>query len=707
MILAFGLFFNGANGQYNGSGIFDKITEPEQFTTGYYILAGTATSAANRGIMLNTNGSGFINRTSVSTLGATITDAGVQNVFLISIDGNGDFTIYNEASGQYASYSGSGNSALLKDGPVSDSERWNLITTTDGLYRFANKQYSNRFLQYNSGSPRFACYQSASNQQNLTLYKLPAASTIWDGANWSNGAPTATLDATIAGNYNTAVNGAITAKTLTVSSGIFTIESGSSATIQGAVTNNAGAANFIVKSGGHLIQSDAATNVNAITVERNSTPIVRLDHTLWSSPVASQNLFGFSPNTLTNRFYTYDAATNAYVNTGLSSTSTFAVGKGYGVRAPNNHPTTATAWTGTFTGVPNNGTVSSVLSLAGTGFNLVGNPYPSAIDATAFTATSNNSHINGTIYFYAHSLPMNPDGTFPVGTNYSTWNQAGYTLATNNSVIPNGKIQVGQGFIVKATSAGDVTFTNAMRTGGTTQFFRASNAFSSNSELEKHRIWLNLTNNEGSTFNQALIAYVAGATEGYDRNFDGLSFGNFGSSLSTKINGEDYAIQSRSLPFQASDIVPLNLKIVAAGDYTISLANMDGLFLGEQVVFLKDNVTGVTHDLKSSSYNFTSVAGTFGNRFEVVYNSTLSTPTSDFSANSIVAFRNANVLTIEAKNSEMASVRAYDVQGRMVYSKLGINSTLVALSDLKIQNGVLLLQVTSTEGETVTIKVIY
>lgn len=39
-------------------------------------------------------------------------------------------------------------------------------------FRATNVQYSNRFLQYNSSSKWFACYQSNSNQKDLTLYKL-------------------------------------------------------------------------------------------------------------------------------------------------------------------------------------------------------------------------------------------------------------------------------------------------------------------------------------------------------------------------------------------------------------------------------------------------------------------------------------------------------------------------------------------------------
>ncbi|MFC6096816.1 T9SS type A sorting domain-containing protein [Flavobacterium qiangtangense] len=535
-----------------------------------------------------------------------------------------------------------------------------------------------------------------------------ATSTTWNGLTWSNGVPTSSLDATIAGDYSTAstAQGAFTAKSLTINSGIFTIASGTTVTVEGIVNNTQADSNLIVKTGGNLIQTTAVANTGAITVERNSAPIVRLDHTLWSSPVVAQNLYAFSPNTLTNRFYVYNTPTDTYVTTGISATSTFVPGKGFGVRAPNNHPTTATQWLGTFKGIPNNGEVTFAASTAGTGFNLVGNPYPSAISGTAFINA--NPSLNGTLYFYAHSLSMDAQGVFPQGTNYATWNLTGSTMATGSTVAPNGTIQVGQGFIVKATSAGDVTFTNAMRTADTdNQFFRTASQFTANSEVEKHRLWLNLTNPEGTAFNQILIGYVAGATEGFDRGFDGLSFGNTGSFLSTKINEADYAIQARSLPFQSSDVVPVSFTATTAGSYTISLSNMDGLFSGDQTVFLKDNATNTLNDLKSGSYTFSTTQGTFNNRFEVVYQTALSTPQSDFTANSVVAFKRSNVLNVETKNFEMASLKAYDVQGRLVYSKSGINASTVQLSDLQVQNGVLLLQVTSTEGTVATIKVIY
>lgn len=63
------------------------------------------------------------------------------------------------------------NNASLSSNFEEKTCEWNFSVEKDN-FRATNVQYSNRFLQYNSSSKRFACYQSNSNQKDLTLYKL-------------------------------------------------------------------------------------------------------------------------------------------------------------------------------------------------------------------------------------------------------------------------------------------------------------------------------------------------------------------------------------------------------------------------------------------------------------------------------------------------------------------------------------------------------
>ena len=489
-----------------------------------------------------------------------------------------------------------------------------------------------------------------------------------------------------------------------------TVNSNYNVYLNGAITVDSGSS-FTMNNNTNLLQSDAsAVNTGNIIVKRNTSTIVRLDHTLWSSPVTGQNLFSFSPNTLVNRFYVYNTATNSYVTTGLSNTSLFTPAKGFAVRAPNNQSaTTPAVWTGTFTGVPNNGTKTFTLATNaanGYNYNLVGNPYPSAISASNFYA-ANASKIGGTLYFYAHTLTMNASGIFPIGTNYATWTGLGGAAATAGdghtpAVAPNGIIQVGQGFIVRATASGDVTFTNSMRVANQqNQFMKAATA-----SAETHRMWLNLKTDTGVDVNQILVGYMDGATQGVDAGLDGLSFGNTGSYLYSKIENDNFVIQARSLPFDVTDEVPLGFNCATAGSYSISLTNTDGLFAADQDILVRDNLTGTDTSIKTVPYTFNSETGVFDTRFRLVYTQALGVPSTNFTENSVIVYKNTDWFHVNTKGIEMKDIMVYDISGRLIYSKKDINATTAVLNGLTTTKQVLILKINSIEDKTVTIKVI-
>lgn len=530
-------------------------------------------------------------------------------------------------------------------------------------------------------------------------------STIWNGSSWSNGTPSYEKEVIFFSNY-TSTSDIYACSILVTNSSSVTFISNLFVYNSITIDNNSFLA---INNNNNILQiNPLAINFGSITVKRNSSSLLRLDHTLWSSPVASQNLYNFSPATLTNRFYVYDTTTNVYSTSGLNASTTFTTSKGYAVRAPNDHSsTTPTTWTGTFSGVPNNGTVPYTIDTASSGYNLVGNPYPSPISASAFL-TENVSKIDGTLYFYAHSLTMNADGSFPSGTNYSSWNTTAGVAATTAAsgdfhpipVIPSGVIQVGQGFFVKATAAGNINFTNTLRVNDNeNQFFRTN-------EIERHRLWLNLTTENDTDINQIAVAYIEGASQGVDTNFDGLSFGNTGSSLSSKINTDDYVIQGRSLPFDSNDVVALGFKSVTAGNYKIKLTNKDGLFLANQDVFVRDNLIGTEYNITNTPYLFTTQVGTFDNRFQLVYIQRLATPSETFTTNSVLVTNNSDGLHVATIGIVMKDISVYDISGRLLFKQLNINESATDLKMFSHTNKVLLLKITSQENVTVTVKAI-
>ena len=528
--------------------------------------------------------------------------------------------------------------------------------------------------------------------------------TTWNGTSWSNtSGPTTSIDAIIDGNFSTTASGVtagFTAKTLTVNATrSFTINSDHNITVAGAITNNG---TITIENNANLVQTAVANNNSGsgtAIVKRNSASIQLYDYTLWSSPVTGQNLKAFSPETIDSRFYNYNSGTNQYNVVPNPTTTPFAPATGYLIRAPNTWaPATPNTFNGGFTGVPNNGNISlSASALASDKFYAVGNPYPSTISADLFL---NGNATGGTLYFWRK---INNATTTPT-TSYATYTLAGgvgtgtANSGGSSSITPDGTIQVGQGFIVKTgTSSTALNFTNAMRTSSNTSPFLRTTE-------ERSRFWLNLTSITG-VFCQTMVAYMPEATSGVDNAIDGRYFNDSPIALTSIINAEEYTIQGRAMPFSTLDTVPLGFKTDAAGNYTIAIDHVDGLFSTGQAIYLKDNLLNTVNNLSAGSYSFASAIGTFNSRFEVVYQSTLAETNPTFTANSVIAFSENGEIRINSGSTIMELVRVYDLLGRLLVEKKQINSSETKLSTTAT-NQVLLLEITAANGTKVTKKII-
>jgi hypothetical protein len=538
------------------------------------------------------------------------------------------------------------------------------------------------------------CSEANSNEAIITIN-----ATTYSGGVWTNGAPTATTSAVISSAF-TSGGTAISACSLTINNNsTVQISSGDTVTLSGALIVETGST-VTFNNNANLIQ-DGNINANsgAVVIKRNSSALMRLDYTPWSSPVSgSQALLDFSPETLTNRFYTYNTGTNLY-NTVTPST-TFATAQGYLIRMPNNHPTSPTVWEGVFSGVPNNGNYIFTMNdiAPGQRFNLVGNPYPSPIDANSFVS-ANSSNITGALYFWRKTNNV-------VSPSYCTWTTIGFTSNGEAQVFdPNNVIQTGQGFFVEASGNGTaLNFDNTMRVDDhANQFFKDSNAVSS--EITNNRFWLNASNSAGA-FSQTLIGYVPNATQGYDAAIDGKHINDGDIAFTSLIAADKYAIQGRALPFDANDVVPMSFKATNAGDYTIGIDHFDGLFLGTQAIFLRDNVTGIIQDLKIGNYTFTTAAGTFDTRFEILYQMPLGTDLPVFNENQVIVYKNpAGELVVNSANTIMDSIMIFDIRGRLLVERKAINASQATIN-VGSANQVLLVKITSQDGITVTKKVI-
>jgi hypothetical protein len=479
---------------------------------------------------------------------------------------------------------------------------------------------------------------------------------------------------------NDATNMAINNGSLVVSSGSFTLN------------NNA-----------NLIQNQTGPNTSNsgnIIVKRNSSPLFRLDYTMWSSPVSGTLTLGdFSPLTTSTRFYEYNTTSNLY--NAVSSTGTFSLAKGYLIRMPNtwvdyvvSPQSTPLAWTGIFSGTPNNGDINYAMSLAGTGYNAVGNPYPSTLNIVNFINANTlpiANNIDGTLYFWRKTN----DAGNPM--SYTTCTTAGIAGGNFHPYTDPNFMSVGQGFIVKAIST-TLNFNNSMRiASNTNQFFKTK-------QIERNRIWLNLSNTT-TPINQMMVAYMTGATQAIDQAIDGRYINDSPTALNSVINSEEFAIQGRSLPFDGTDVVPLAFKTATAGDFTIAIDHVDGLFSGSQDIFLRDNTTGTETDLKAGAYTFTATAGVDNARFSLKYQRTLGVNAQIFDENNVLVYKNKAGISIKSSTA-MANVKVYDIQGRLVFEKDKLNANETTIESAKLSHQVLIVKITSADNKIVNKKIV-
>lgn len=548
-----------------------------------------------------------------------------------------------------------------------------------------------------------------SNVILTTTLDEPSSVAIWTEGAWFNDIiPTADHDVILDDHFVSDENNEymFEVKSLTLNEGFtYTLKAGYYLIVYENIVNNSTPSSFVVESNSSLFQLNdfAPANLGAITVKRNSSAIFRLDYTMWSSPITgTQTLKQFSPQTVNSRFYSYNTANNNFSNVD-PLTTTFEPGRGYLIRSPNNFienngTNLPQSWLGSFVGVPTNGEINVALNTSDEGYNMVGNPYPTVISADVFLG-NNSGNIDGTLYFWRRL--NDSSGLGDVGSFYATYTEFGGT-SSDTSDNPNGFIQVGQGFLVKATSS-NLIFNSEMKVPDEfeNQFFRGVNS----TQIEKHRIWLDLTNDSG-VFSEMLIGYAEGALDENDR-FDGLYINDSEVALTSLINNEEYSIQAKALPFNEEDSIPLGFKITVSGEYSISLNTFDGLFQGGQSIYLEDTFTNTIHDLKEGVYTFMTENGVHNSRFVLRFtNGTLGLETT-LNQNAVTVITNDRSININSGDIIMDSVIVFDIQGRKIIEKNQIDSSAIRIDTLTNTNQVLIIQIKDKNNNSVSKKVVF
>lgn len=147
---------------------FAKVTSGAVTDGKYIIVYQDSDDATSVKAMNTTNEKSYFMYTDVDLTDGKIVTDDQSIIWDITTQANGSMSISN-GDNIFVGYRGSGNNAYIYEAYTEKNCDWT-FTFADGLFTCTNGSVTDRQLQYNTNSPRFACYTGS--QKNLTLYKL-------------------------------------------------------------------------------------------------------------------------------------------------------------------------------------------------------------------------------------------------------------------------------------------------------------------------------------------------------------------------------------------------------------------------------------------------------------------------------------------------------------------------------------------------------
>lgn len=396
----------------------------------------------------------------------------------------------------------------------------------------------------------------------------------------------------------------------------------------------------------------------------------------------------------------------------------------------------------TFVGKPNNGTISGNSVLANDLF-LVGNPYPSAIDAYQFIIDNSNT-IEGTIYIWEHSPNNNTHILNEYTGGYSTINLTGSTSPVvpelikgvgNSTKIPKRYIPIGQGFLVNGkpniSGAQPIIFNNGqrafvkedavddtgaaisnelIRNSGKTSKTTQINRFDENSSLPIYndfytKIRLGIITPK-SIYRDLLIGFLEyEATDGVDKGYDGLQIDTQNEDGYFIIENKPYSIQGVG-SFDSAKKYPIGIKTVSVGTTRIKIDAVE--FLNpDQKIYIHDKTTATYYDITTQPLDLNLPIGVYENRFELTFTNntsqTLSETEEIVPENLLKMYLNNenNQLNIQkSSHVEIKKMELYTLLGQSIYKLEKFNTADVLWVDLpsNMATGVYLVKLSTNVG---------
>ncbi|TXG34496.1 choice-of-anchor D domain-containing protein [Seonamhaeicola maritimus] len=391
----------------------------------------------------------------------------------------------------------------------------------------------------------------------------------------------------------------------------------------------------------------------------------------------------------------------------MRSTGTIYAGEGFTMKGiENTSGSIGLEHNYVFNGKPNNGDIT--LSIASGNDYLVGNPYPSALDADEFildniadgSGRNSVNVINGALYFWEH-FASNSHVLAEYQGGYGMYTLMGGTQAINNDTrinhlgvltatkTPKRYIPVGQGFFVFARNTGEsntvnpvggtITFKNSQRifqkeSGGSSTFMKSadtkSKTTSSKSEIdERQKIRLMFDSPKGF-HRQLLVGVDQNASSDFDPGYDADLFETNKEDMFWNLNGGKLVIQAVD-NFDNQQILPLGIKTNIDGLSTIKIDGLENIDINTNV-FVHDKELDVYQNLKEGNYEVFLTAGEHLNRFEITFEnaSQPSLSAEDLENKNLNTYFSNEKQSFVLHNPDLKDIKSmevYNILGQSVY----------------------------------------
>lgn len=386
---------------------------------------------------------------------------------------------------------------------------------------------------------------------------------------------------------------------------------------------------------------------------------------------------------------------------------TFTPGEGYNMKGTGGSDGSSTQ-NYSYVGIPNAGDYS--LTIDDVRLYLIGNPYPSALDANQFI-TENTDAVGGTLYFYESGTEMAHQASAYTG-GYATYN--GVTgVPFGAGKTPGRYIPVAQAFFVSRDvdnslgtgtvgSSATIDFNNGQRAfvveGATSVVFSRNQETVTNPVL---KLGMDFQVAADQNFHRQIAVGFVGATRYFENGLDSQMFGREASDFA-------FTVEDRSEPYVIIGIesfseeaeIPLNVFLDINRDVTFSVDEQTGL--DGQEIYLIDYQEAVYYPIHDAPKQLTLDAGTYLDRFTITFEipDVLSTG-DEILANDIAVFHDGNLkqLVIKSPSIPFQNLEVYNLLGEKL---IGYNNkeqlTEIQLSSNALAPSVYIIRVKTERG---------